>query len=774
MQPKRTSRDVERIDENSQEARNDLLASASWLTGPLQDSWAYWADACQRTVLFWDVMRQRGNNYLEHAATTAPNVLKFQSKLVVDGRRLPRPVNYGLVRITPPAGIEIDPKKRPFVVVDPRAGHGPGIGGFKAESEIGVALKAGHPCYFIGFLPEPVPGQTIEDILHAKAAFLQRVIALHPEAEGKPAVIGNCQAGWAIMMLAAVRPELFGPVLVAGSPLSYWAGVRGQNPMRYTGGILGGSWLTALLSDLGAGKFDGAWLVSNFENLGLANTYWTKPYNLYAKIDTEAPRYLGFEEWWGGHVLLNADEMQFIVDQLFVGNKLATGEIVTSGGMRVDLRDIRSPILVFCSKGDNITPPAQALGWILDLYGSVDDIRAHGQTIVYAVHESIGHLGIFVSGSVARKEHDEFASNIDLIDILPPGLYEAVMTAKDSNDPGAELIAGDYLLCFEARDLDDIRALGANDAEDERRFATVARVSEINLGLYRTFVQPLVRALVNEGTADWMRRLHPLRLQYELASDNNPFMRSIAAMAERVRDDRRAATSSNTLLQAQEAASQQIVQMLDSVGEARDRICEGLFLATYGSPLLQAMTGLKANDENPRQRPGDDAEHMSAVEQRIADLKARMGDGGVREAAIRALVYIRMPEGAADERGLALMRRIRTEHGGGMTLATFKKLVREQFLMLLLDEDRAVEAMPAMLARDPKLATLVGGDLRRVIEAIGLKTEIGNRRLASIERMFARIGDRPSSKIERVETSGPRNRRQHSSRGKGKSNALTA
>ena len=47
----------------------------------------------------------------------------------------------------------------------------------------------------------------------------------------------------------------------------------------------------------------------------------------------------------------------------------------------------------------------------------------------------------------------------------------------------------------EARTLDDIRALGGNDADDERRFATAARVSEINLALYRTFVQPFVRAL---------------------------------------------------------------------------------------------------------------------------------------------------------------------------------------------------------------------------------------------------------------------------------------
>ena len=200
--------------------------------------------------------------------------------------------------------------------------------------------------------------------------------------------------------------------------------------MRYSGGLLGGSWLTALASDLGRGKFDGAWLVQNFENQNPANTLWTKQYNLYSKIDTEAPRYLGFERWWGGHVNLNAEEIQFIVDELFVGNKLAAGRIKTSDGTAIDLRNIRSPIVVFCSKGDNVTPPQQALGWILDLYEDVDEIRSYGQTIVYTIHETVGHLGIFVSGGVAKKEHGEFSSNIDLIDTLPPGLYEAMFEGK--------------------------------------------------------------------------------------------------------------------------------------------------------------------------------------------------------------------------------------------------------------------------------------------------------------------------------------------------------
>src|SRR5262245_53597195 len=559
----------------------------------------YMVDAAQRSVLFWDVMRQRGNQYREHLAETVPNVLDYEVELVLDGRTLERPVNYGLVRVVPPPGVELDPKRRPFVIVDPRAGHGPGIGGFKADSEIGVAFKAGHTCYFIGFLPDPMPGQTIEDIARAEAVFLEKVAALHPEADGKPCVIGNCQAGWAVMMLAAVRPELFGPIIIAGSPLSYWAGVHGKNPMRYSGGLLGGSWLTALASDLGHGKFDGAWLVQNFENQNPANTLWTKQYNLYSKIDTEAPRYLGFERWWGGHVNLNAEEIQFIVDELFIGNNLAAGRIQIADGTAIDLRNIRSPIVAFCSKGDNVTPPQQALGWILDLYDDVDEMRSYGQTIVYTVHERIGHLGIFVSGGVAKKEHGEFSSNIDLIDTLPPGLYEAVFEAKTADTINPDLASGNWVMRCEARTLDDIRALGGNDAADERRFATAARVSETNLALYRTFAQPMVRALASSPMAEWLQRLHPLRLQYEMFSNANPMMAPVAAWAEQVRKNRRSVSAGNPFVALQENASRQIVAALDAWRDASEAAAERTFLALYGLPSLQAAVGVESSPTQP-------------------------------------------------------------------------------------------------------------------------------------------------------------------------------
>src|SRR5262252_3837894 len=700
--------------------------------GPAID---YGIDAAQRTVLFWDVMRQRGNQYRDHLAQTVPHVLDYEAELIVDGRTLKRPVNYGLVRIVPPKGTVFDPTRRPFVVVDPRAGHGPGIGGFKADSEIGVAMRAGHPCYFVGFLPEPMPGQTIEDIARAEAIFLEKVIALHPDADGKPGVIGNCQGGWAVMMLAALRPELFGPIIIAGSPLSYWGGVHGKNPMRYSGGLLGGSWLTALTSDLGGGKFDGAWLVQNFENQNPANTLWAKQYNVYSKIDSETPRYLGFERYWGGHVNLNAEEIQFIVDELFIGNNLAAGRIKTSDGIAVDLRNIRSPIVVFCSIGDNITPPQQALDWILDLYDDVDDIRSCGQTIVYTIHDKIGHRGIFVSGAVAKKEHGEFANNIDLIDTLPPGLYEAVFEPKTDDTAGADLVTGDWVMRCEMRTLDDIRALGGNDADDERRFATAARMSDVNLALYRTFAQPFVRAFVSPPLAQMLHQMHPLRFQYQIFSNANPFMAPVAAVAEDVRKNRRPVVPDNPFIAMQENVSEQIVAAFDGWRDFIETVAERTFLTVYGSPALQAAAGIDPADTRPLRKPAKNRLYQELVQKRIAELKPHIALGGLREAVARVLIYVGLGRGSVDERGFESVRRLRSRYGD-MPLSEFKRLVREQFAMLVIDQQAALAALPSLLPPDAGKRSEAFNAIKQVMAACGETSAEDEKRLREIGRLF--------------------------------------
>src|SRR5208282_1070204 len=322
----------------------------------------YVRDFWQRSVLFLDILRQRGNQREALLAHGATSVLIYDSELVMRGD-------------------EIDDRKHPVFVIDPRAGQGPGIGGFKQLSEIGDAFKAGHPVYFAGFTASPVEGQRVEDVARAYTIFIKKVAELHPEALGKPFVFGNCQAGWHAMMAACMRPDVVGPIVIAGAPLSYWAGVHGKNAMRYLGGWWGGTWADRMMSDMGNGIFDASWLVGNFDLLNPANTFWTKQYDVWTNPEQTKNRYLEFEKWWGDFVLLRGEEMQWMVDNLFIDNKFSTGQIVTSGGIRLDIREVKTPIVCFCSHGDNITPPQQALDWILDNYQSADEIRQCGQRI---------------------------------------------------------------------------------------------------------------------------------------------------------------------------------------------------------------------------------------------------------------------------------------------------------------------------------------------------------------------------------------------------------
>lgn len=666
----------------------------------LAASLEYCNDRWQRQILTLDVLRERGNQYLAHARSGKPPVLVFDYDIVMDGRTLPQPANYALARIHPPADCPAtDPAKRPFVVIDPRAGHGPGIGGFKIDSEIGIALRQGHPCYFVMFFPTPEPGQTIECVARAEIAFLQKVNALHPDAEGKPFVIGNCQGGWALMMLAAAAPTLVGPILLAGSPVSYWAGVRGKNPMRYSGGLLGGTWLASLAGDLGNGRFDGAYLVNNFEQLNPANTYWSKLYNLFAKVDSERERFLEFERWWGGHYLLNKQEMEWITQNLFVGNRLSTGQVVTSdGGTRIDLRNIRSPIIVFASWGDNITPPQQALNWIPDLYESVDDIRLNEQTIVYCLHEQIGHLGIFVSATVARKETDKLVGTLELIDTLPPGLYEAIIEDTHPEMPGREYVQGRYLVRFAPRTLDDILALD-DGRDDEEAFEVVKRVAVANQGLYDSFASPVVKSLSNEITAEASRNFNPARAERWWFSDANPLLWPLRPLAGLVHHQRRPAAEDNPFVGLEKQVSAQIEAAWDAYRDSRDSLQEKLFQLIYESPMLKALVGMGSYaSRRPEQAHSWMEEEFRRLKRHA--LEGSFEHGTPLEGLVRAILFTKPDLGGFDERPFNLLReRI---HEAGLperpTLAHLKAAVKRQAFLVLLDEERALAALPRLLA----------------------------------------------------------------------------
>lgn len=206
---------------------------------PLADILAYQQDAWERWILFLDTLRQRADDLLAHDRAGKPPLLDFDYELILDARRFEKPANYALLRITRIADdcIEacLDLSKPPVIIVDPRAGHGPGIGGFKRESEVGIALHEGYPVYF-GFLSGALPGPN-----HCRRA--PRLASVRRGGGGPPfrLAAGPLRKLPGGTLLAADCEGLAGPIVLNGSPLSYWASDSGANPMRISGDLFGGA-----------------------------------------------------------------------------------------------------------------------------------------------------------------------------------------------------------------------------------------------------------------------------------------------------------------------------------------------------------------------------------------------------------------------------------------------------------------------------------------------------------------------------------------------------
>lgn len=679
----------ERVRKSYETEMAGLMAKSLTPWSLWSDWYRYGVDFAQRSILFWDTLRQRGNAYLEHVEQGQPPLLHFDYETVLDGRSFEHPVNYALLRIVPPAGLQVDPKRRPYLIIDPRAGHGPGIGGFKDDSQVGVALRAGHPVYFVIFYPEPEPGQTLLDVCTAEQRFVRKVRELHPDSP-KPVLVGNCQGGWAAMMLTAAVPDDAGPVVINGSPMSYWGGAwqegEGDNPMRYAGGLLGGTWLASFAADLGNGIFDGAWLVQNFENLNPANTFWDKYYNLFAKIDSEPPRFLEFERWWGGYFLMNREEIEWITRNLFVGNRLWSDEAF-------DLRKIKSPIILFASLGDNITPPQQAFNWVADIYGSTEEIKVRGQVIVGLLHQDIGHLGIFVSGKVARKEHAQIVSVLKSIEILPPGLYGMRIIERPGSGGQAE-----YEVEFHEHRLEEVTArLNRLQRVDEKPFEAVAALSEFNQRAYQIFVQPLVQALASDRSAKLLRELHPLRVQHRGISDRNPWLWWLGPAAKAVKAQRQRSDNNTLPYHSERFLSEWVSASLEHYRAMRDAISEALFFQIYGNlyslyladrPEAKAQAQAAAAAVEPRELPF------------VRESLAALGEGGYSEAFARVAVLL------AHKGDLTLSRLVSRQEFSrdyaellpDLSPAQWRRIRGEQEIIVHYEPDQALATLPDLLA----------------------------------------------------------------------------
>ena len=483
--------------------------------------------------------------------------------------------------------------------------------------------------------------------------------------------------------------------------------------------LLGGSWLSLFASDLGGGKFDGANLVRNFEMLNPANTLFDKYYHLFDNIDVEPERFLDFERWWGGYYLMNEEEIRWIVNNLFIGNKLTQGEARLGPGRYFDLKTIKQPIIVFASMGDNITPPQQAFNWISDIYSSTEEIKANGQTIVGLIHADIGHLGIFVSGHVAKKEHTQIIEVLKYIQQLPPGLYGMEIEEVQKADGEVE-----YDVSLHERRLEDLKKMQKFDRVDEKPFEAVAALSELNERAYELLLRPAVREAIPEWAAKGLRAWHPLRVQRWAFSDRNPFLASLpfaAAFAQAYRHPR---SDLNAGRNAEHLYAECVSAALDLYRDLRDAASEAAFYEVYGNMWSLQMADQRADI---RRQTRFDPRAVPAVRQVLDEIDK----GGLPEAVVRAGMLI--AKAGSGVRRLAQMEHTRellapTGILNGLTEDELRRLLREETIVVEFEPAEAKRSLPR-LARTP-------GDRRKLhalFNALESRAMVDDRQRAVID-----------------------------------------
>lgn len=430
---------------------------------------------------------------------------------------------------------------------------------------------------------------------------------------------------------------------------------------------------------------------------------------------------------------MNREEIEWITHNLFVGNKVWSGATKAKSGKVFDLREIKSPIILFASMGDNITSPQQAFNWVADVYGSTEEIKARGQVIVGLLHQDIGHLGIFVSGKVAKKEHTQIVSVLESIDLLPPGLYGMAISERKGRDGQVE-----YDVEFREHRLEDITArLNRLQRADEKPFEAVAELSEFNQRAYELFAQPLVQAMSNEFSAKLRRELHPLRVQRWGMSDRNPWLWWLGPAAQAVKRQRQATNTDDLPHRSEKLASELISASLDYYRAMRDAMSEASFFQTYGS-LFSLTLADKREAEEQAAASVTDPRELPFVQEALASV----AEGGYTEAFARVAALL-VRKGELPLSRLVMRQELATDYADllpDLPLDEWRRVRGEQEIVVRYAPEQALATLPTLLAEDADRERLLTLLERVAADERVLRANPTAEQAAMLERIRAALG----------------------------------
>jgi hypothetical protein len=360
----------------------------------------------------------------------------------------------------------------------------------------------------------------------------------------------------------------------------------------------------------------------------------------------------------------------------------------------------------------------------------VEEIKARGQRILYTLHDNVGHLGIFVSSSIAKKEHKEIVSTLKAIEALAPGLYEMVIEGATG-----EGVAKRFHVAFRERTIPELIAECGGDDSD-RPFAAVARYSELATEAYELTLSPLVRAMSNQASADFLAKTNSMRVQRAIQSDRNPLMQPVAALAEQVRAQRQPAPADNPFRQLEQLGANLVTQGWDQVRDMQNALIEMSFHLLWSLPPVQALGEQKA--QLISDAPQEDLRTLVQVQ----DALDRIDQGGFPEGVIRMLIFL------AHSR--KEVRRSRLERSNQMLLATEPfasmkakhrtRMIHRESLIVGFEPEAAIAALPKLIQGEE--------DRRRALDLCwsiaGPREEMSAETVAMMARLASVLGQEGS------------------------------